>query len=65
MKNNLMSIEDFISEYEYMSNVSEEINSPDVLIELMALVRDMFLENCGEIPNFELTNGGKKIKLIL
>ena len=60
-----MTINEFIEEYEAMSGAAEKIEDPDVLFELHLLVSDMFNTNCdGIIPKFELTNGGRNIKLI-
>jgi hypothetical protein len=60
-----MTISEFIEEYEAMSGGSEQIDDPEVLFELHALVSDMFNTNCnGVVPEFELINGGKTIKLL-
>lgn len=58
-----MSIEDFIEEYNYMCSDSEPL-TVDIVNELYSEVVEMFQLNCGFVPNFELINGGKEIKLL-
>lgn len=59
----MMSVEDFIEEYNYMCS-SAEPQTEEVIKELYSEVSDMFNLNCGVIPNFELTNGGRTIVLL-
>lgn len=58
-----MSVQDFVEEYNYMCSAAEP-QTEDIVRELHAEVCDMFNVNCGTIPNFELINGGKEIKLL-
>lgn len=57
-----ISIPDFVTEFNYMVQGGENMD-PDVIQELMSLVADMFKENCGEVPNFELTEKGQIVLL--
>jgi hypothetical protein len=58
-----MTVEEFIEEYNYMCS-SAEIQTEEVIRELHGDVCEMFQLNCGVIPNFELTNGGRTITLV-
>lgn len=58
-----MTVQDFVDEYNWMCS-SAEVQSEDIVRELYSEVSKMFELNCGTIPNFELINGGKEIKLL-
>lgn len=58
-----MTIEEFIEEYNYLC-AGAEPQSEDIVRELYSEVSKMFEVNCGKIPNFELLDGGKVIKLL-
>lgn len=59
-----MTIEDFISEYEYAATQSDVELDDDGLKELYSMVEHMFDYNCGKVPAFELIESGKRIKLL-
>lgn len=59
----MLSVEDFITEYNYMC-AQGEAQPEEVVRDLYSEVSDMFQINCGYIPNFELVDGGRTIKLI-
>jgi hypothetical protein len=58
-----MSITEFIELYESTYGSAEPETDNETLNELTLMVQDMFKVNCGEIPEFELTDGARKIKL--
>ncbi len=58
-----MTVLEFIEEYNYMCNAAEPLTD-DVVRDLHSEVCDMFNLNCGTIPNFELVNGGRTIRLL-
>lgn len=58
-----MTIQEFIEEYNWLCSGSEA-QSEDIVRELYIDVSEMFQSNCGFVPNFELINGGKEIKLL-
>lgn len=64
-----MTIHEFIEEYERMCRITqfdppqEKLGLED-LRELQEMVIHMFNDNCGEVPNFELEDNGRKIKLL-
>lgn len=60
----MMTVSEFIQEYEYMSGQGDYIEDDEVLREVYKMVIGMFNDNCGYVPDFELVNGGKKIKLL-
>lgn len=59
-----MTPQEFVDEYNYMCS-GAEAQSDEVVKDLHSEVADMFNDNCGFIPNFELTNGGRTIKLLV
>lgn len=59
----MMTIEEFIEEYAYLC-AGAEPQSDDIVKELYSEVSGMFEANCGTVPNFELLDGGKVIKLL-
>jgi hypothetical protein len=64
-----MTINEFIEEYERMCKITEfdppdEKLGMDSLLELHKMVAEMFNDNCGQIPNFELSTDGRKIILL-
>lgn len=60
-----MTVKEFIDEYEYMCNGTEILlQTNEELQELHHQVCLMFNDNCDTIPNFELIDGGRKIRLL-
>lgn len=62
----MLTVQEFIEQYEDQMRLTpeDEILALDVYAELMSLVAQMFQVNCGKIPNFTLTNNGKRITLL-
>lgn len=59
----MITVEEFIEEYNFMCS-SAESQSEEVVKELLGDVAEMFQLNCGFVPEFDLTNGGRTIILI-
>ena len=58
---NKLTIQEFIDQVNYQMSGTEP-QEDDVVTEIKEIYKAMFLENCGEVPEFEVDSFGK-IKL--